>query len=143
MVVINHGENMTRIHHYNVITVHNYGYVYYNYTLPCNRLQLITTPLFQGVFVNVTAMYNDSATYSLPATVNVVSNAILRMLNQSAGSISTISKPWHYLRPSDRAYLGQIMLCMLLLCCGLTMTPASFALTLVKDRQVRQSVYDN
>ena len=87
--------------------------------------------------MNVTAMYNDTATHSLPVTVNVISNAILRMLNPSAGLISIISKPWPDLSVSVAGFKQAMFSSVMLLGFGLSMIPASFGVTVVKDRQVR------
>ena len=97
----------------------------------------ITSLPLQGVSLNVTAVYNDSATHSLPATVNVISNTVLRMLNSSAGPISVISKPWPDLSVDIAKFQRGTFSSVMMLGFGLSMVPATFAVTVVKDRQVR------
>ena len=89
--------------------------------------------------MNVIAMYNDSMIHSLPATVNVISNAVLDMLNPNNPSdIKVFSKPWPELSSSPIVgFRENIISSVMLLGLGLGMIAPSFGASVVKDRQVR------
>ena len=91
----------------------------------------------QTVAVNVTAMYNDSTIHSLPATVSVISNAILDMLKPTNNSITVLSKPWPELSVNVAGFKRNIYSSVMLLGFGLSMIAPSFGASVVKDRQVR------
>ena len=94
--------------------------------------------LLQNVSVNVTAMYNDSMIHSLPATVSVISNAVLDMLNPSNNfTIMVISKPWPDLSVNVAGFKRKMYSSVMLLGFGLSMIAPSFGVSVVKDRQVR------
>ena len=94
--------------------------------------------LLQNVSVNVTAMYNDSTIHSLPATVNVISNAVLEILKPTSNSIMVVSKPWPELSVNVAGFKRDIYSSVMLLGFGLSMIAPSFGASVVKDRQVRQ-----
>jgi len=92
--------------------------------------------LLQSVSLDVTVMYNDSMSHSVPVAVNVITNAVLAMLNPKHHfHIDITSKPWPDI-PVNLTLLLQT-LALVYLGIGLTIIAPSFAVTVVQDRQVR------
>ena len=93
---------------------------------------------FQNLTSRYTALYNDTAVHSLPAVLNLVSNALLAFAQNLTG-ISASSLMWppvvQFVEP-QLTYNSNSFSAAFVLAVAFVVIPAGFAVEMVADRQV-------
>ncbi|XP_065844261.1 cholesterol transporter ABCA5-like isoform X4 [Oscarella lobularis] len=80
--------------------------------------------------------YNDTLVHSLPIGINVMSNVYYRNLTQSSEGIAVTNYPFPYENPPI-PFDGDSYVFVLIVGIAFLLTPSSFGLEIVQDREVR------
>ena len=84
----------------------------------------------------VTVIYNNSAFHSIPATVNVISNTLLKMLTDAGNTVIAYVKFWPNLTQKLSGYDQTTVSSVILLGLGMSTIPPAFGIAVVYDREV-------
>ena len=95
--------------------------------------------IFQGIDSILTVLYNTTAVQSLPILINMVHNSLLKMATGSLFNpnvnISVSSLPYPNVVPTVR-FTPAVFASVILLGFPLVLVASSFAINVIKDRQV-------
>ena len=86
---------------------------------------------------DITVLYNDTAIHSVPATVNVISNTLLKMLTSASESITTHVQYWPNLKDLSIGYDNSFMSSVILLGLAMSIIPPGFGIVCVREREVK------
>jgi hypothetical protein len=90
---------------------------------------------------SITVLFNDTAVYSIPVSVHLVTDTMLKTFAPSA-KVQTASQPWPKppSEPSDVEYEQQIVTLALIIGIALVQVSPAFADGIIKERQVGSSL---